>query len=91
MEVDDNESLSIEADAGRSDPTADSDSSSGGLSDGEMAERRRSEKPKERQAAAEGLAVAALGFIAAEPERLGRFLALSGIGPDSIRTAAREP
>ena len=56
-----------------------------------MAERRRSEKPKERQAAAEGLAVAALGFIAAEPERLGRFLALSGIGPDSIRAAAREP
>jgi hypothetical protein len=55
-----------------------------------MAERRRSEKPKERQAAAEGLAVAALGFIAAEPERLGRFLALSGIGPDSIRAAARE-
>jgi hypothetical protein len=56
-----------------------------------MAERRRSEKPKERQAAAEGLAVAAFGFIAAEPERLGRFLALSGIGPDSIRAAAREP
>ena len=56
-----------------------------------MAQRRQSEKPKERQAAAEGLAVAALGFIAAEPERLGRFLALSGIGPDSIRVAAREP
>jgi len=56
-----------------------------------MAERRRSEKPKERQAAAEGLAVTALGFIAAEPERLGRFLALFGIGPDSIRAAAREP
>jgi hypothetical protein len=56
-----------------------------------MAERRRSEKPKERQVAAEGLAVTALGFIAAEPERLGRFLALSGIGPDSIRAAAREP
>jgi Protein of unknown function (DUF3572) len=56
-----------------------------------MAERRRSEKPKERQAAAQGLAVAALGFIAAEPERLGRFLALSGIGPDSIRAATREP
>jgi hypothetical protein len=56
-----------------------------------MAERRRSEQPKERQAAAEGLAVTALGFIAAEPERLGRFLALSGIGPDSIHAAAREP
>jgi hypothetical protein len=29
--------------------------------------------------------------MAAEPERLGRFLAASGIGPDSIRSAAREP
>jgi len=37
------------------------------------------------------LAVAALGFLAAEPERLGRFLATTGIGPDSIRAAAREP
>jgi hypothetical protein len=46
---------------------------------------------KTRQAAAEELAIAALGFIAAEPERLGRFLALSGIGPASIRDAAREP
>lgn len=43
------------------------------------------------QAAAEELAIAALGFIAAEPERLGRFLAVTGIGPDTIRTAAREP
>src|SRR6185369_7125656 len=46
---------------------------------------------EERQAAAEGLAIAALGFIAADPERLGRFLALTGIGPESIREAAREP
>jgi Protein of unknown function (DUF3572) len=43
------------------------------------------------QIAAEELAVAALTFIAGEPERLGRFLALSGIGPESIRAAAREP
>ncbi|HKA81105.1 MAG TPA: DUF3572 domain-containing protein [Xanthobacteraceae bacterium] len=42
-------------------------------------------------AAAEALAIAALGFIAAEPDRLGRFLAVTGIGPDSIRAAAREP
>ncbi len=56
-----------------------------------MADRRRSEKPRERQAAAEDLAVAALGFIAAEPDRLGRFLALTGIAPASIRDAAREP
>jgi hypothetical protein len=41
--------------------------------------------------AAEELAIAALGFIAGEPERLGRFLALTGIGPESIRAAARAP
>jgi len=41
--------------------------------------------------AAESLAIQALSFIAAEPERLGRFLAISGIGPDQIRAAAREP
>jgi hypothetical protein len=46
---------------------------------------------EERQAAAEELAIAALGFIAADPERLGRFLAVTGIGPGSIRDAAREP
>lgn len=41
--------------------------------------------------AASALAIAALSFIAEDPERLGRFLALSGIGPDSLRAAAREP
>jgi hypothetical protein len=51
-----------------------------------MAENR-----KARRAAAEELAVAALSFIAAEPERLGRFLALTGMASDSIRAAAREP
>lgn len=56
-----------------------------------MAQRRRPDNRGAPRAAAENLAVAALGFIAAEPERLGRFLALSGIGPDSIRQAAREP
>jgi hypothetical protein len=50
----------------------------------------RANRPEER-AAAEALAVAALGFIAREPERLGRFLAMSGIGPESIRAVAREP
>jgi Protein of unknown function (DUF3572) len=45
---------------------------------------------KQRQERAEALAIAALGFIAAEPERLGRFLALTGLGPQSIRDAARE-
>jgi hypothetical protein len=41
--------------------------------------------------AAETLAIQALGYLAGEPERLGRFLALSGLGPDRIRHAAAEP
>lgn len=40
---------------------------------------------------AESLAAAALGFLAADSERLERFLALSGIAPQAIRVAAREP
>jgi Protein of unknown function (DUF3572) len=55
-----------------------------------MAQRSRSGTRQDRHAA-EALAVAALGFIASEPERLGRFLAMTGIGPDSLRAAAREP
>ena len=39
----------------------------------------------------EAIAVQALGFIAADPERLGRFLAQTGIGPHRIRDAARDP
>jgi len=39
---------------------------------------------------AEVLATQALGFIAQDEERLGRFLALTGMGPGEIRTAARE-
>jgi hypothetical protein len=41
--------------------------------------------------AAEALAVQVLTFIAADPERLGRFLAITGIGPTEIRAAARTP
>ncbi len=40
---------------------------------------------------AERLAIQALSYIAEEPERLGRFLAITGIGPDQIRTASAEP
>lgn len=47
--------------------------------------------PAPNRKKAEALAIQALSFIAGEPERLGRFLALSGIGPADIRTAAREP
>jgi hypothetical protein len=41
--------------------------------------------------AAEGLAIQALTFIAQDGERLGRFLAATGIGPAEIRAAARQP
>ena len=42
-------------------------------------------------ALAEKLAIEALSFIASNSERLGRFLAATGIGPADIRAAAREP
>ncbi|HEY6258613.1 MAG TPA: DUF3572 domain-containing protein [Xanthobacteraceae bacterium] len=44
-----------------------------------------------RKAAATELAIAALSFLAGEEERLARFLALTGLGPQSLRAAAREP
>jgi Protein of unknown function (DUF3572) len=47
--------------------------------------------PSLTQEAAEGLAVQALTFIAGDGERLGRFLATTGIGPAQIRAAAQEP
>jgi hypothetical protein len=40
--------------------------------------------------AAESLAIQALNFLATEPERLSRFLALSGLDPARIRAAAAE-
>ena len=40
---------------------------------------------------AEIVAVQALSFIAGEPERLGAFLAESGIGPETLRSAAADP
>ena len=40
---------------------------------------------------AEIVAVQALSFIAADSERLGAFLAESGIGPDTLRRAAADP
>ena len=40
---------------------------------------------------AEALAIRALGFVAADPELLPRFLAISGIEAGSVRQAAREP
>ncbi len=40
---------------------------------------------------AEALAIQAFSFIVADSDRLGRFLAASGLGPAEIREAAGEP
>ncbi|MGA7811149.1 DUF3572 domain-containing protein [Bradyrhizobium sp.] len=45
-------------------------------------------KPRE---VAEIVAVQALSFLAGEPERLGAFLAESGIGPETLRSSAADP
>jgi Protein of unknown function (DUF3572) len=48
-------------------------------------------RSKGTREAAETVAVQAFSYLAAQPERLGRFLALTGIGPAQIRAAAAEP
>lgn len=40
---------------------------------------------------AESLAIKVLAFLAGDPERLGRFLAITGLGPETIRRAASSP
>lgn len=40
---------------------------------------------------AEIVAVQALSFLAGDPERLGRFLVESGIGPETLRSSAADP
>ena len=40
---------------------------------------------------AEIVAVQALTFLAGDPQRLGAFLAESGIGPETLRNAAADP
>jgi Protein of unknown function (DUF3572) len=40
---------------------------------------------------AEIVAVQALSFVAGDPEKLGLFLAETGIGPETLRTAAADP
>jgi hypothetical protein len=47
--------------------------------------------PPERRAAAERLALAALSFLAGDATRLGGFLAATGLGPENLREAARNP
>jgi hypothetical protein len=39
---------------------------------------------------AELLAIKALGFLAGDAERLGRFLSVTGIGPETLRAAASQ-
>jgi hypothetical protein len=43
------------------------------------------------QDAAETIALQALGYIAADPESLEGLMASTGIGPDSLKSAATEP
>ena len=47
--------------------------------------------PNSRQQAAEAIAIQALGYLAEDDERLGRFLALSGLDAGEIRAAATQP
>jgi hypothetical protein len=51
-----------------------------------MGLRRTIDRPQ-----AEQIAVTALGLLASDPERLARFLALTGLGPETIRGAAASP
>lgn len=53
-----------------------------------MARDRSGTMPAEH---AEALAIRALGFLAQDPEALGRFLAETGLGPENLRASAREP
>jgi hypothetical protein len=49
---------------------------------------KRTHNPRE---VAEIGAVQALSFVAGDPERLGVFLAETGIGPETLRSAAADP
>jgi hypothetical protein len=50
--------------------------------------RKSKRNPRE---VAEIVAIQALSFVAGNPERLGAFLAESGIGPETLRGAAADP
>ena len=50
----------------------------------------RARKALHRQAA-EDIAVKTLTLLASDPERVARFLALTGLGPDTIRSTAGSP
>lgn len=46
---------------------------------------------REHHPDAEALAIEALTFLAADSERISRFLGLTGIAPETLRQAAGEP
>ncbi len=48
-------------------------------------------RPQNPREVAEIVAVQALSFVASDPERLGIFLAETGIGPETLRSAAADP
>jgi hypothetical protein len=48
-------------------------------------------RPQSPREVAEIVAVQALTFLAGAPEKLGLFLSESGIGPETLRTAAADP
>ena len=50
--------------------------------------RKPTRNPRE---VAEIVAIQALSFVAGDPEWLGVFLAESGIGPETLRSAAADP
>lgn len=49
---------------------------------------KRAHNPRE---VAEIVAIQALSFVAGEPARLGLFLSETGIGPETLRSAASDP
>lgn len=52
----------------------------------------RTRRPAKVTAAeAEALAARAFAFLATDPDRLGTFLAETGLGPDNVRAAAATP
>lgn len=42
-------------------------------------------------AAAETIALQILGFLASDTDRIGRFMALTGLSPETLRARAAEP
>jgi len=59
--------------------------------DGNPPARPKARTGLAQKEAAELVAIQALGFLAGDPERLGVFLSLTGVGPDSLRAAAASP